>query len=461
MRPVAILGVIAAALGLFAPATALARRAGIAAAGCDGCHRGGRPATVTLLANPPAPAVGTPTTLTVSVSATNGNAAGFFLTVDGDNNGAFRALESGTLATKDAVTHTMTRTGSGGAITFKAEWTASKITGVDFVVYALSANGDGTSGGDGGGEVRLSTVSGCTGTTYYLDQDNDGYGTADAAYPTRQDCVRPQSYAPVAGDCDDFNANVHPGGAESCDGKDNDCNGKVDDAVVFTTYCEDKDGDGHGVTSGVSKSDCAPSAGFGDCKGDCNDTVKTEYPGAPEVCDGRDNNCDGRIDEGVRLTCGKGWCARYAEGCTTACTPGPPNVEFCNYYDDDCDGVVDNGTDAELCGASGMACVLGQCIADPASGTGGASGSAGGSAGAGTGGRGGSGGGSPAMGGAGGVAGGGAGAGGCALVGRLPRGSAAGALLLALAGCAMTRRRPVISTRCGRRLPRQGRDRLR
>jgi hypothetical protein len=353
-------------------------------------------------------------TLTVSITATNGNVGGFFLTTEGVNNGTFRAVESGTLANKDGVTHTTPRAASGGTVTFKAEWTATAVTGVDFIVYALSANGDGNSGGDGGEGARLTTVSGCAGTTYYVDQDNDGYGTSDPVYPAHKDCTRPTSYADKMGDCDDFTASVHPGASESCDGKDNDCNGKVDDQVVYSTYCADVDGDGHGSKTGATKMDCAPSTGFGDCNGDCNDGDKTIYPGAAEMCDGRDNNCDGRVDEGVRLICGKGWCARYAEGCTSMCTPGPPNVETCNYFDDDCDGVADNGTDAQLCGKPGLACVLGQCIAD---GMAGASGS-GGTAAGGTGGGGGSGGCQPGSGGTGSGAATGAGTGGA--VGMVP-----------------------------------------
>jgi len=443
---VAVLGQLVATQG-----TAWARKNGIAALGCDGCHQGGQPPTVTLTASPMQPAAGDPVTLTITVSQTNGPVAGFYLTT-AFGGGTFTAIDSGTAATSDGVMHTMPRTGSGGVTTFKAQWSSSKATGVEFDVYALSANGNNATSGDGAGAAQLPVLVGCgTGHTYYLDQDGDGYGTDDPAYPPRQDCAMPAGYAAMAGDCDDFHDQVHPGAPELCDGKDNDCNGAVDDSVVMQVYCEDKDGDGHGVTGHATKMDCAPSAGFGDCNGDCDDLSAAIYPGAAEVCNGYDDNCNGMVDEGVRPTCGTGWCQRTAATCTSTCVPGSPMVETCNAYDDDCDGVIDNGTDAELCGASGMACRNGQCVSASGGGTGGASGTGGvkgsegtpGSGGAsdagvdathdgtsasgGAGATSGTGSGGSRSGGSGGAAAGGSGSSGCALVG--PAGPSSATLL--------------------------------
>ena len=359
-RPATLLVLVAGVIA--SPRFAVALPTGIAAAGCDGCHNGGKVPQVTLTASPVAPALGETVTLTVTVTQTNGPIAGFFLTTEGVENGMFRMAEPGTLANANGVTHTMPRTGSGGLTTFKALWSSAVPTGVQFAVYALSANGDGTNRGDGAGSTRLSIASGCAGVTYYLDQDGDGFGTSDPAFPIRKDCAQPPSYASQGDDCNDFNATIFPGAPEMCDGKDNNCDGKIDEAVVNRTYCEDKDGDGHGIVGGATKVDCAPSAGFGDCGGDCDDRNPMVYPGAPEICDGRDNNCNGSFDEGVRMTCGTGWCRRYAVGCSAVCTPGPPIAETCNYFDDDCDGVIDNGTDAQLCGGVGQICVLGNCI---------------------------------------------------------------------------------------------------
>jgi hypothetical protein len=326
--------------------------------------------------------------LSLTVSQTNGPVAGFYLTT-ADRSGTFRTLESGTALITDGVTHSTPRAGMGGVTSFRAGWSSSVAGGVDFRVYALSANGDGTPVGDAGGMAVHSIAVGCSGVTLYVDQDRDGFGTSDAAYPTHQDCAARDGYASVAGDCNDFDSHVHPGAAELCDHKDNDCNGRVDDDVTYQLYCPDRDGDGHGVPGDGAKMDCAPSAGFGDCAGDCDDADRTIYPNAIETCNGRDDDCDGMTDEAVRPTCGLGWCRRYAAGCGAVCEPGPPRPETCNLFDDDCDGVVDNGDGAALCGDPALSCVEGQCVMN---GVGSGAGGASGGGGAGVGGNGGDGG---------------------------------------------------------------------
>jgi hypothetical protein len=370
---------LSALVGVLSMVTpAFARSAGVAALGCDACHRGGRAPTVMLTSEPANPAVGQPITLTIGVSQTNGTIAGFYLTTANQVPGAFEAIESGTVANPTEVMHTTPRAGTGGTTTFKARWTATQATGVEFDVYALSANGDRTNQGDGPGTAKLALLVGCTGATYYIDQDGDGYGSTDPAYAPRKDCSPPAGYAALTGDCDDFHAPVHPDAPELCDLKDNDCDGSVDEDVVDQPYCEDRDGDGHGVMGGMTKIDCKPSSGFGDCAGDCDDRDAKVYPGAAEVCNGRDDTCDGKVDEGVRQICGVGLCARYAAGCNTTCTPGDPTAETCNGYDDDCDGAVDNGDNASLCGDANVPCVQGHCSGGGAVGaSGGGSGIAG------------------------------------------------------------------------------------
>jgi hypothetical protein len=105
---------------------------------------------------------------------------------------------------------------------------------------------------------------------------------------------------------------------------------------------------------------CATWPGYSAIADDCDDTDKDTFPGAMELCDQKDNNCNGRVDEGARATCGLGWCRRQAASCeSTACTPGQPRPEQCNAFDDDCDGVIDNGDN--LCPA-GKVCFGGYCL---------------------------------------------------------------------------------------------------
>jgi hypothetical protein len=101
-------------------------------------------------------------------------------------------------------------------------------------------------------------------------------------------------------DCDDINADIHPGAAELCDGIDNDCNGLSDDGLELFTFYADLDGDGFGTadTAVVLCVNAAP-VNFVANALDCDDNDESIHPDAPEVCDGIDNNCDGQNDEGL------------------------------------------------------------------------------------------------------------------------------------------------------------------
>jgi len=185
------------------------------------------------------------------------------------------------------------------------------------------------------------------------DHDGDGYTAPD--------------------DCDDQNANVYPGAPEVCDGQDNDCDHEVDEegAVDAPTWYADGDGDGFGAESGEGHhavTACEQPEGYAPDGGDCDDYDGTTYPGATEVCDGRDNNCDGDIDEGTESMTtwypdadGDGFGYGDAEGATQACeqpegyvadgtdcddedaTVYPYAPELADGQDNDCDGEIDEG----------------------------------------------------------------------------------------------------------------------
>ncbi len=88
---------------------------------------------------------------------------------------------------------------------------------------------------------------------------------------------------------------------ETCDDIDNDCNGKVDDgAGEKMVYYRDEDSDGFGAPETTLKA-CSPPSGYVSQAGDCRDARPDIHPGAEEICDTEDNDCDGSAD--VTDTC--------------------------------------------------------------------------------------------------------------------------------------------------------------
>jgi hypothetical protein len=145
--------------------------------------------------------------------------------------------------------------------------------------------------------------------TVYLDADSDGFGDASVAFTG---CGIPTDYILDATDCNDSNSLIYPGATELCNGLDDDCDGSVDEAgaVGEQLWYPDGDGDGYGDASSSILACDAPT-GFSADSTDCDDGNSTVWPGAPELCDGIDNSCDGVVDEGVI-----GTAACPAEDCT-------------------------------------------------------------------------------------------------------------------------------------------------
>ena len=348
---------VAACLVVIAGA-ADARSSGIASSTCFGCHSGGAATPVTTIAVTPS-TFNPGDTVTVRVTIRGAGAVGgLFLTANGVGTFSTVSGQSTRLLNGDVV-HSAPKAAAGGQVTFDVSWKAPAAPGgVVFEANTLLGNGDGRSGGDSGSTGRLSTAFGCAGTTYYRDFDGDGVGAVESG--TAVDCATPQGYSAQPGDCDENDVRVKPGAAEACNGKDDDCDGEVDEALATVTTWPDEDGDGFGALNGAPASGCggARRAANND---DCDDRTASIHPGAAETCNLRDDDCDGQVDDGARVICGVGWCARYGPTCDLAdCTPGPPFAERCNALDDDCDGVVDNG---QPCGA-GRTCYEGQCYDD-------------------------------------------------------------------------------------------------
>ena len=194
--------------------------------------------------------------------------------------------------------------------------------------------------------------------SFYVDADGDGFGTGTAVSA----CTAPSGHSATTGDCNDACASCRPGGVETCNGADDDCDGTVDDGVT-TTFYVDADSDTYG-RSDMTTQACTLPAGHASRPGDCDDTSATSNPSAVESCDGRDNDCDASIDDGVLITFyrdGDNDTFGRSDMTLQACTPPsgyvgvggdcndasmsvrPSAPETCNDVDDDCDGVVDDG----------------------------------------------------------------------------------------------------------------------
>lgn len=134
----------------------------------------------------------------------------------------------------------------------------------------------------------------CSGfQNYYLDLDGDGFGSPGNSVSA---CGPPPGYAETDTDCDDNNPAVNPSVAEICNYIDDNCNQLVDEGVLNTYYL-DADGDGFGNPA-KDTLDCTMPFGYSLSNSDCDDANASIYPGATEICNGIDDNCNNEIDEG-------------------------------------------------------------------------------------------------------------------------------------------------------------------
>jgi len=147
---------------------------------------------------------------------------------------------------------------------------------------------------------------------------------------------------------------------ESCNGKDDDCNGTIDN-----TYPE-KDKACDTQKPGICKDGVYQcTSGKLECKQTNTSTT--------EECNDKDDDCDGKIDEDLKRDCysgaanteGVGLCKKGEQTCAAGkwgvCQSEViPQSEVCNGKDDDCNGTIDDSTATTLCSAN-QTCESGTC----------------------------------------------------------------------------------------------------
>jgi PKD repeat protein len=190
-----------------------------------------------------------------------------------------------------------------------------------------------------------------------LSSEGDSVASGSKTLIVCQD-IDEDGFCTEQGDCDNNDPNIYPGAPELCDGKDNDCDGQIDEDFV-------------GVVENLGQ-----PCGIGACAGTyvCNENgtdvvcSNTLQPGdQPEICENNiDDDCDGITDEeyetkggklvsacvckeGDRKACGNdvGECKKGYQVCENGkwgpCIGGKdPMTEICNGLDDDCNGIVDD-----------------------------------------------------------------------------------------------------------------------
>ena len=133
----------------------------------------------------------------------------------------------------------------------------------------------------------------CVAATFYEDLDADGYGGG-----SYEGCEGDEGLQ-LGGDCDDYEAAIHPEREESCNELDDDCDDNIDEGVTTTFYL---DGDGDSFGGEETTEACSLPDGYVTEGGDCDDANLLAYPEAVEYCDEVDNDCDNAVDEGVQAT---------------------------------------------------------------------------------------------------------------------------------------------------------------
>ena len=209
---------------------------------------------------------------------------------------------------------------------------------------------------------------------YCADKDNDGFGDIrcfdeNAPVGTFTNVAHgadpPKRYVTDHRDCNDQNENIHPKATELCNKIDDNCNGQTDEYAQPIKWYVDNDGDGYGSEKYVL--DCPAPKKHVNNKDDCDDAKKQIHPGAKDICNLKDDNCNGIIDEYkdiCQTTCGKG--DLYCVDGKMSCDAPKPQTEICDGKDNDCNGITDEYTAScqTICEKGKVYCQGGKEICD-------------------------------------------------------------------------------------------------
>ena len=225
---------------------------------------------------------------------------------------------------------------------------------------------------------------------YFLDVDQDSFGVDGQSKCL---CAPEDFYqAVVAGDCKPLVPEINPGAEDKCDGQDNDCDGSIDEGFENLDNdeladCVDPDDDDDNVpdlidncpiTSNYNQANFDKDQ-FGDvCDWDddndatgdlldCDPFDPLIYPGADEVCNGKDDDCDSAKDEELgTLECGVGECFKVVPACLNGklntCEPKSTGTEVCDGKDNDCDGKTDEELGTLTCGKGECVATVDACV---------------------------------------------------------------------------------------------------
>ncbi|MDP2307401.1 MAG: MopE-related protein [Pseudomonadota bacterium] len=221
-----------------------------------------------------------------------------------------------------------------------------------------------------------STASSATGTVTNntawrwfdnLTTANDEHGTPGSA---NYDCLNDPDLdgdgVTGATDCNEADATIYPGAPETCNDIDDDCDSVIDeDAIDEPLWYADADGDEFGDPLVVDLACDQPAAYVADAT-DCDDATASTNPGADEVCNDIDDDCDVAIDESAidaptwyndldgdtygadadtSVTCDQptGYLADGGDCDDADPAINPAATETCDGVDEDCDATIDDG----------------------------------------------------------------------------------------------------------------------